>query len=116
MAFDERISFERWISFVFDHPVTRRPWHWDIHNDPCNGQSADVVALLTRTFEECDTALSSFSDEQVAQGLKFLISPTGSNYAFALREGGVPLSDRLGCIDTMAILFERCFAPRCSPY
>ena|SRR5579871_6260669 len=34
----------------------------------------------------------------------------------ALQGDAVPVSDRLRCIDAMAVLFKDCFAARCSPH
>ena len=116
MAVDEQISFDQWIAYVFDHPVTNRQWHFDMTSDYWDGPPADIVVYLTRTFEECETVFWPFSDAQVAQGLNFLISPSCSDFAFTLLETDVSLVDRLHCIDAMATLFERYFALRCSPH
>ena len=118
MASDEQISFDQWIAHVFDHPVSEPAWYFDMTSDYWKGQpaDADIVDYLTRTFEECDTVLRSFSDAQVSQGLNYVLSACLSEYAFTLLETEVPLVDRLRCIDAMATLFERYFAVRCSAH
>lgn len=116
MALDDQISFDQWIAYIFDHPVTDPAWHFDVDSDYWDGPPANIVAHLTRTFEECDTVLRSFSDSQVVEGFYFLISPACSNYAFTLLDSDVPLADRLHCIEAMVTLFERYFAVRCSPH
>ena len=112
----DKISFEEWITNIFDHPVANPDWSFDISDGYWDGPPADIVTYLTRIFEKCETVLSAFSDAQVAQGLNYLISNDHSEYAFALLETEVPLADRLHCIDSMAILFERYFALRCSDH
>jgi hypothetical protein len=120
VAFDARISFDQWIRYVFDHPVTNpiTELGWSHNMDAVllealfrSIRPEDVIAYLTRTFEECDTVLSPFSDAQVNQGLHFLVSAE-SDYMHDLKDTDVNLPDRLRCIHAMATLFERCFARR----
>ena len=108
------MTFDQWIAYVFDHPVTKPEWYWE--NDDWEGSSAEIIAHLTRTFEECETALNPFSDAQAAQGLDFLVSNCLSGYMQELKEVKVPLGDRLRCVEAMATLFERYFAKRCTPH
>jgi hypothetical protein len=112
MIFDARISFDEWITHIFD-PTVDPTWEYDINDEYWNGHPADIIAYLTRTFEECDTVLAPFSDTQVAEGLLNLVQ--GFGYMHFLKETRVPLPDRLRCIGAMALLFEKCFAQRCTP-
>jgi hypothetical protein len=111
---EDAARFEEWISYVFDRPADRGTWSYS-HSRMSIENSAQTVAFLTRVFEEAHRLLTSFSDEQVAQGLAYLIGQD-SEYVFAIQEPLVPLPDRLHCIEAMVTLFERCFAPRCSAY
>jgi hypothetical protein len=79
------LSFEDWIAYVFDHPVTDPAWHWDIDRDYWDelGQPAITVAYLSRAFEDAHTMLAPFSDAQLHQGLWFLASNSCSNHMFA---------------------------------
>lgn len=115
MVFDARISFDQWLCYVFDHPVTDPAWHWDLDAEYWDGPAATIVTYLTQTFEHADSVLLPFSDAQVNQGLNFLVSASCSNYMFALRDEAVPLLSRLRCIHAMATLFEQCFARRLPP-
>ena len=37
--------FEKWIDFVFNHPVTDPPWHYDLELDEFEGMFSDQVTL-----------------------------------------------------------------------
>src|SRR5262245_52046329 len=128
MALNTRISFDQWITHIFDHPVTDPPWHrpmdiaawsdadvvaYQIYWSEHDVSDTDLIAYLTRLFEECDTILQPFSDAQASQGLWLLLH---EDYFQALKETDVSLLDRLRCINAMETLFEKCFARRCSPH
>jgi hypothetical protein len=89
MACNEPISFDQWITYHFDHPITDPAWYWGLDSDGVIGEVSDgnLVAYLTRTFEECDTVLRVFSDAQVDQGLQYLISAGLSDYPFVFWGG-----------------------------
>lgn len=117
------LSFEQWVTFVFDHPVPDPGvpnWYhaddddsqwWDPSDDP-----ETTVAYLTMLFEQAPSVLAPFSDAQVMQGLWFLVHNACSDHMLALLDTGVPWSERKRCIFSMFILFERFFAPRCSAH
>ena len=110
------LSFEDWITYVFDHPVTDPAWHWDIGRDYWDelGQPAITVAYLTRAFEGAHTVLAPFSDAQLNQGLWFLASNSCSNHMFALLDPTVPWPARERGIQSMFHLFSRVFLTRCA--
>ena len=97
-------------------PVTDPRWYWKEDAYYWDGPDNVVISYLTRTFSECDKVLSVYSDEQVAQGLWFLIDNSSCNYALAIKNGDLPLDTRIECINSMATVFERYFrSPVLSP-
>jgi len=73
-----------------------------------------LVAHTTRLFQASGDDLLAYADDQVNQGLWFLVST--SEELFALRDAEVPLGERVACIRSMSTLFERVFATRCTPH
>jgi hypothetical protein len=112
----EELTFEDWIRYVFDHPVTDPAWHFDTDSEYWDLADETVVCLLTETFERSGTVLLLYSDAQVNQGLWFLIGGGCSDYAHALKNTSVDLANRLRCILSFFTVFEQCFANRCSPH
>ena len=107
------LTFEEWIKFNFDHPVTDPQWHWDIEGDEWQGSAAVTVAYLTRTFESAGQVFRPYSDDQLAQGLWWLAST--SEYMFAVLDEAVPWPNRRRCLGSMYELFAQCLLPRCLP-
>ena len=105
--------FEEWLTFIFDHPVTKPEWHWNINVAWPELDARSEIAYLTQTFEQADLVLGSFSDRQVNQGFYVLFN---ADYMFCLRDQTVLLPERLRCIYAMEALFAKCFAVRCSPH
>ncbi|MBP5977315.1 leucine-rich repeat domain-containing protein [Brasilonema sp. CT11] len=113
------ISFENWVKYLFEHPVTEPAWHWQDGEDWLWDVPPEVtVAYVTKVFENPQEVFQSFSDAQVNQGLWYLIFNVCSNHIFALLQldNGVAWLDRQRCIRSIFTLFEKCFAQRCSPH
>jgi hypothetical protein len=116
------ITFEKWIEYVFDHPVVEGKSYflytdWDI-NDAWWSETkspATTIAYMTRLFENPREILKPFSDAQLNQSFHFLIDPGQSWHLGLLTEQTTPLADRLYCIQLIYNLFEQVFAVRCSP-
>ena len=108
------LTFEQWVRYVFDHPVTVPAWHWDPEAESADLPPLRIIAYATKLFEGCGGLLDAYSDAQVNQGLWFLISET-SPHLYALADTSIPLEERLHCIRSISALFEQCFVPRCAP-
>jgi hypothetical protein len=112
------LAFEQWLAYVFDHPVgeSGQEWYWDLDVDWWNGPAADSIQFLTRAFENAAVLFRPYNDAQLNQGLWFLASNACSNHMFALMDASVPWAARQRCIRSIHLLFEDCFAKRCTPH
>lgn len=112
------LTFEQWLTFVFDHPVgdSQQEWYWDPDADWWDGPAADTIEFMTRAFEHASILFQTYSDAQLNQGLWFMASNACSNHMFALLDSGVPWSARQRCVRSIHMLFEQCFAKRCTPH
>jgi hypothetical protein len=81
---EEDVSFEDWLRFIFDHPVTDPKWHWEENAPYLEVPPELTVAHITRAFESPRRFLGGYSDAQLNQALWFLIYPACSSYAFAV--------------------------------
>ena len=112
------LTFEQWLAYVFDHPVSEsgQEWYWDLDADWWDGLAADTVQFLTRAFENAAVLFQPYSDAQLNQGLWFLASNACSNHMFALMDSGVPWAARQRCVRSIHNLFQDCFARRSTPH
>ena len=112
------LTFEGWLTHVFDHPVEthKQEWYWDLDRDWWEEDTADTVQFMTQAFEGAGLVLQPYSDAQLNQGLWFLASNACSSHMFALMNESIPWSARRRCILSIHQLFEQCFARRCSPH
>ena len=113
-----QLTFEQWLTYVFDHPVREsgQEWYWDLDVDWWDGPAADTVQFLTQAFENAAVLFQPYSDAQLNQGLWFLASNACSNHMFALMDSSVPWPARQRCVRSIHLLFEECFAKRCTPH
>lgn len=112
------ITFEQWLSHVFDHPLSGSgpEWYFEPGADWWDGPPADTVAFMTRAFENAAALFQPYSDALLNQGLWYLASNACSNHMFALLDPAVPWPARQRCVRSMRSLFEGCFARRCTPH
>ncbi|MGE0734083.1 MAG: hypothetical protein AB7G15_20245 [Alphaproteobacteria bacterium] len=109
-------SYPTWVEHVFSHAV--RPhgnaWYFDLDAPYVSGPPITVIGHMTRLFADPEPALDFFADDQIAQGLYYVISPGASDYMHHLYDVQVPAAARMQCFTSMYTLFERIFAPRCA--
>lgn len=108
-------SFGEWLKAVFNHPVREPEWYWDENFDEywnaLRLSDAITVDYMTRLFlgPKC---LTSYSPEQIAQGIWFLIGESSPGQsAHTLLKADVPLQQRIGCVDAITNFFRVFVAP-----
>lgn len=109
----ETPAFKEWVRSIFAHPVTTNPWYWSA--EPTDPDAETCIDHLTKLFSAPEI-LDEYLDEQVRDGLYFLISNGCSSYTVALSDAKVPLQKRIACVDSMSILFSKFLNRRCSPH
>ncbi|HYG21453.1 MAG TPA: hypothetical protein VEH04_01640 [Verrucomicrobiae bacterium] len=106
--------YQEWIRYVFDHPVSDRPWYFNINAPVFEATQADYAQLICETFVRSGQDLREFTDAQVNQGIWFLASPSGSDFIFSLRDGDISVSQKVKGIRSIYDLYRNCFANRCT--
>src|SRR5437588_12817163 len=81
-----------------------------------NPEPAIAVAYLTRLFERPEPALRWYSDNQIAQGLTYLVRTSARGDNGWLHSTDVPIADRVRCVEAVASLFKQLFVARCTPH
>jgi hypothetical protein len=112
------LSFEEWIEHAFSREVRiqQAAWYFDPNHDLWDPKPVEAVAYLTRLFEDPARSLCWFSDDQIAQGLTYLVGTSASGDNGWLSAMEVPVEARLRCVEAIGKLFDRLFAPRCTPH
>jgi hypothetical protein len=114
-----RFGFETWTKWVFDHPVTKHEWWWDVPDVDEGGRWLDrptwrVIRFMTRFFEDPGPCVAPYSDEQIDQGLWFIFHDANSEHIRSLNDWRVSYALRLRCLRAMVALHERLFVLRCA--
>lgn len=108
------LTFEHWIEWMFDRPVTYPQWYQDEHVELWIASPVVIVDYIRRLFEAAPIHLQGFSDAQASQGLYFLVSGFFFDGLSALYGEGILQSQRQRCINSIYTLFKDYFAVRCS--
>jgi len=106
--------YQEWIDHLFDHPVTNPAWYWDIEAPSFSAEEPEIAELIELTFRNSASDLQRFTDAQLNQGFNYLVSPSCSDYLFALRSDKVPLVRRISAIASINVLYRDCFQQRCT--
>lgn len=110
------LSFEDWVKQVFDHEVREPEWYWDADAWEWDGPFELTVEYLSKLFGRPLPILASYSDEQLNQGLWYLISTSCSNHMLALIDESVSLDVRIKCVKSIQRVFEQIFSGLCSEH
>src|SRR3954462_7361756 len=110
------LSFQEWIEHAFSREVRiqQAAWYFDPNHDWWDPKPVEAVAYLTRLFEDPERSLCWFSDDQIAQGLTYLVGTSASGDNGWLSAIEVPVEARVRCVEAIGKLFVRLFAPRCT--
>jgi hypothetical protein len=112
-------QLEEWIAYIFDHPVAgniRQAWYWSEDALEWKGPPEEIPALIAETFEHGGESLTRFSDEQLDQGLWFLVGSSPPDFTDTLVDPQTPFAMRLRALRSFVPLFEQVMAIRCSPH
>ena len=91
------LSFEEWIEHAFSREVhiQQAAWYFDPNHDLWDPKPVEAVAYLARRFEDPERTLSWF------------------RWLSAME---VPVDAHVPCVKAIGKLFDRLFAPRCTPH
>jgi hypothetical protein len=115
-------AFDEWLKWAFDHPVpveVNDEWWLHVPGDWEDGGWLDrpperALAFVTRLFENPLAYLSCYSDEQIDQGIDFIVFRACSNHFEWLVDQRVDIILRIRCIRSLENLFRELLAPRCT--
>jgi hypothetical protein len=107
------LTFEEWVYHIFDHPEA---WYSGLETEFWDGPAVTTVTYTTRLFEDPIPPLEGFTDEELNRGMWYLVSNGGSGMLRALDDKSVSIAERVRCVESFSVLFEKLFVPRSSPY
>jgi hypothetical protein len=112
-------SYDRWLEFVFEHPVQAmtqgdvelgmlpEPWHFDPEWE-YSLDSATAISHMQRLFEDASALPERFSVAQIDQGFWFIPGPNG--FTGALLDRSVAITKRDACIRAIPELYFKLFS------
>ncbi len=115
----ENLDYEGWVKYVFDHEVNKieQAWYFAIDADWWDESKSPATTLeyMTHAFVDIENIATHYSDEQMNQGLDFLINNACSNHIFMLLDTSITLEKRNTCVKAWYTVFETIFARKCTP-
>lgn len=100
-------SFDEWVKFVFDHPVSEPAWYWD-DAWKWEGDPHLLLKYATGLFSSPVFLLQEYGPEQIEQGFWFLLGSAGKldHWVWAKE---IDWSIRKACIGSMVNVFQQLF-------
>lgn len=102
------LSYEEWLSFVFDHPVHEPLWHFSDEWGYDVSNPEKTLGYVTQLFTNPAILLKRFSLPHLEQGFWFLPSANGLMWLILLPS--IPWQARLSAIRSIGTLFETFFS------
>ena len=110
------LSFEDWVSFIFDHPAEGPEWYAAPDAPYWNGSTALTANYLTTLFEDPVPVLEGYTDAELNKGLWYLLSPGLGEHMLCLDDPEVSLQTRVRCVESCEQVFRKLLLPRCSDH
>lgn len=107
-------SLPGFLQHVFDHPVSSPPWYQSGSAAVWTAAPAEDALLIAQCFEGAGTLLSNYSDEQVAQGLRYIVDPSCGSLLAGAFAYPIPEETESRLISSFVTLFDTCFSRRCA--
>jgi hypothetical protein len=108
--------FQEQVKYIFDRPVSDEPWYDTpaAGPDPFGGEQPILIfEFLEKLLQNPAGALTSYSDNQVAQGLDFIFNSSMSNYCHQFNLAPVELARKVAVLQNLFLLFRDVLNPRC---
>lgn len=102
------MDFHEWVRWVFDRPIHYDLWHFERGQDLPWTHAPIVFDHFGRLCEECPAVLADYSDEQVAQGLGYLVTSI-----FSALQAETGADHVASVVRGFRLLYENLFAVRC---
>jgi hypothetical protein len=109
-------TFQQQVQYIFDRPVSDEQWYDTpaAGPDPFEGEQPLLIfEFLEKLLQSPATVLSTYSDDQVAQGLDFIFNSSSSNYCHQFKLAPVDLARKLAVLQNLFLLFRDVLNPRC---
>jgi hypothetical protein len=110
------LSYDAWLKHAFGPPIRPHGYPWFFDEDPPWWDPQPLVAMdyFTRLFSTTERSLAGFSDAQIAQGFRYLLSTSASGDNGWFYSTAAPTEVRLRCIEAIENVFADLFARRCA--
>lgn len=107
------ISYDTWISHVFEHDDPEWHFHDDAPQWDEEAEPQRTLEFLNHLFESPEFLLSRFTPDQIGGGINFMASPSCSSYGFVFLQHSLPIEDRTRCLKNIATVYESVLAKIC---
>jgi len=109
------IDFQDWVTWIFDQPVPEPSLYWNKDALGPWEASAELLAIISRLFEDSAGVCRAYSDEQLNQGFWFLCG-SESDAMRGLAHEAIAWDVRARCIGSFGTLFRDLFQARCTEH
>lgn len=107
-----KMTLSDFVKYVFDRRVGEVAWYAERDHEDLGLTNVEFMAFARQVFSGIGIVHKSFSEAQVAVGLRYLIDPFGG-IGYAYLDALVPERDRIETVKSMMSVFERLFAGVC---
>lgn len=106
------MTYEEWVRHIFDPPILDGD-EWYRDEEELVLPETQMISFVTKIFSSCATDLQSYSNEQIALGVNYLMNPAFSNYSSLVSDKSIDMSERRDFILSILELYRGCFEKRC---
>lgn len=105
-------SFKVFVESIFNHDVKNPEWYWN--SNWVSPPYSILVIFIKELYENAEIILKPYSDQQIEQGMQFMLFPGVSECHRALCIPSVSLLLRTEAVLSIAKLFDAIYCKKCS--
>jgi len=106
--------YDTWIAELYNHEEEDGIWAFDYSGELDTLEDETVLDLFSTMCENFDKDVSQYTNWQITEGLKYILSTDRSDMSRAFSNDQVWIDSRLSAIRSIPALFEQGFQQRCS--
>ncbi|MCE0558789.1 hypothetical protein [Motilimonas sp. E26] len=108
-------KYQKFLKFLFDREESQEDWRFDYELEEPRLTESEVILFVRRMLENYESDIAQYSDWQLGKGVDYIFNNSCSDISFVIRDGKIPVEEKVSVILALKVFFKKCLNERCVP-